>query len=461
MPKSPNGSPVLTLAAVCMVQFMAPFMLTAVGVALPTLGRDLNASAVQLGLVEQLYALSLAMTMLTFGRLGDLKGQGRVFLAGLVIFTAMTASLGLTRSVEMIMIQRFFQGLGGAMVLSGSLALVAAAYPPQVRGRMIGLVSASTYAGLSLGPVIGGFVTAHWGWRSVFLMSAPLGLMAVVLCLLGVPLANADREEPMDWKGALFFGLAVGLIMLGAAHAREFPSGPIMMVSGLVVFGFFAALERRHAHPLLDLSLFAGNRYLSLSCLAAFGNYAATFGITFLMSLYLQYAQGLSARQAGFALLAQPLMQVIFSPLSGRLADRMEPAKLASVGMLLSALGLLLAAATTGADTPLWVLLPELALIGAGFGLFVAPNSAAIMASVDRTRFGLASGLIGVMRTLGMAANLTCVAFLFSIFLGDSAVTPETLPAFLTALRAGLVVSAALACLGLGVSLGRGRKKTE
>ncbi|HBE95363.1 MAG TPA: MFS transporter, partial [Desulfovibrio sp.] len=205
MTKPVQGSPLLTLTAVCAVQFMAPFMLTAVGVALPTLGRDLNASAVQLGLVEQLYALSLAMTMLTFGRLGDLRGQGRVFLAGLVVFTAMTISLGLTRSVEMIMIQRFFQGLGGAMVLSGSLALVAAAYPPQVRGRMIGVVSASTYAGLSCGPVIGGFVTTHFGWRSVFLMSAPLGLAAVLLCLAGVPLSGSDREEPMDWRGALLF----------------------------------------------------------------------------------------------------------------------------------------------------------------------------------------------------------------------------------------------------------------
>jgi EmrB/QacA subfamily drug resistance transporter len=460
MSKPANGSPLLTLAAVCVVQFTAPFMLTAVGVALPSLGRDLHASAVQLGLVEQLYALSLAMTMLTFGRLGDLRGQGRVFLAGLVVFTAMTASLGLTRSVEMIMIQRFFQGLGGAMVLSGSLALVAAAYPPQVRGRMIGLVSASTYAGLSCGPVIGGFVTAHFGWRSVFLMSAPLGLAAAVLCLLGVPLSGTDREEPMDWRGAVLFGLAVGLVMLGAAHAREVPAGPLMMLSGLAVFGFFSALERRQKHPLLDFSLFTGNRYLSLSCLAAFGNYAATFGITFLMSLYLQYAKGLSPRQAGFALLAQPLMQVIFAPLAGRLADRHEPARIATLGIVVSAAGLLLAAASTTGDTPLWLLIPELALIGAGFGLFVSPNSAAIMASVDRTRFGLASGLIGVMRTLGMAANLTCVAFVFSLFLGDAAVTAETLPAFLDAMRTGLAASAVLACLGVGVSLGRGRRKT-
>ncbi len=184
-PSSPagTGSPLAVLVIVCIVQFMAPFMLTAVGVALPSLGRELSATAMQLGLVEQLYVVSLAMTMLTFGRLGDIRGQRGVLLAGLAVFTALTLSLGFTQSVEMVMVQRFFQGLGAAMMLSGSLALVAAAYPPQKRARVIGIVSACTYAGLSMGPVAGGYVTDHFGWRGVFLMSAPLGLAATAMCL--------------------------------------------------------------------------------------------------------------------------------------------------------------------------------------------------------------------------------------------------------------------------------------
>lgn len=149
----------MVLVSVCIAQFMAPLMLTAVGVAPPSLGRDMGASGVQLGLVEQLYVLSVAMVMLTFGRLGDIVGQRRVFLAGLIVFTALTFSLGFVPGIGMIMIQRFFQGLGAAMMLSGSLALVAVAYPPEIRGRKIGMVSAFTYAGLSSGPVIGGYMT--------------------------------------------------------------------------------------------------------------------------------------------------------------------------------------------------------------------------------------------------------------------------------------------------------------
>ena len=330
------GSPAMVLITVCIVQFMAPFMLTAVGVALPSLGRDVGASAVQLGLVEQLYILSVAMTMLTFGRLGDIVGQRKVFLPGLIVFTVLTLSLGFTRSVEMIMIQRFFQGIGASMMLAGSLALVAAAYPAEVRGMKIGIVSACTYTGLSAGPVLGGYVTTHFGWRSVFLMSAPLGLSAITMCIAGMGGVKRNAsDEPMDWSGAL-----------------------------------------------------------------------ATFG------------------------------------------------------MLTTFIGLLLTAMTVGVRTPLWLLGVELIFIGAGFGIFITPNSAAIMGSVEPRRFGVASGMVGAMRTLGMAVSMTTVALIFSLIMGDAAIKPSTLPKFLDCMRLGLTAFAVFSCLGIGLSVGRGKRRS-
>ncbi|GLI32895.1 MFS transporter [Desulforhabdus amnigena] len=455
-----TGSTAMILVPVCIAQFMAPFMLTAVGVALPSLGRDFQASAVQLGLVEQLYALSLAMTMLTFGRLGDIVGRRKVFLCGLAVFTALTFSLGFTQSIEMTMIQRFFQGIGAAMFLAGSLALVADAYPPEHRGRKIGIVSACTYAGLSMGPVIGGYVTSHFSWRSVFLMSAPLGLSATATCFWGMKeTAQESSSERMDWQGSLAYGISVGLIMLGAAHIREVPLGPSIIAAGLMGLAFFLHMESRLESPLLDVSLLWGNRFFTMSCLAAMGNYAATFGITFLMSLYLQYAKGFSPRKAGLVLLVQPVMQVIASPVAGRLSDRFEPAKLATVGMLTSFTGLILAAVTINADTPLWILSLELILIGTGFGIFITPNSTAIMGSVERRRFGVASGMIGAMRTLGMAVSLTTVALVFSLFMGEAIITQTTLPVFLSSLRVGLAAFAVFCCLGVLLSISRGRHR--
>ncbi len=452
----------MILITVCIAQFMAPFMLTSVGVALPSLGRDLGASAVQLGLVEQLYVLSLAMSMLTFGRFGDIVGQRRVFLAGLFLFTLLTFSLGYSSSIQMVMFFRFIQGIGSSMLLAGSMALVAAAYPPQLRARKIGLVSAFTYAGLSTGPVIGGYVTLHFGWRHVFLMAVPIGTVAIAMCLIGMREMEKNAVgEQMDWKGSLAYAVSVGLVMTGAAHAKEVLLGIPMIVAGLGGLVVFIRMEKGSKSPLLDITLLTENRFFTLSCLAALGNYAATFGIIFLMSLFLQYAKGLSPRQAGFVLLMQPLMQFIASPIAGRLAEKFDLAKIATSGMLASSAGILLAALTVGTHAPIWLIVLELMLIGAGFGIFITPNSTAIMGSVERRQFGVASGMIGAMRTLGMAASLTTIALIFSLFMGEHEITRETLPTFLLSMKTGLVVYAMLSCLGVILSFGRGKKAIQ
>mgnify|MGYP001358323206 CR=1 FL=1 len=450
----------MILITVCIAQFMAPFMLTSVGVALPSLGRDLGASAVQLGLVEQLYTVSLAMSMLTFGRFGDIAGQRGLFAIGLSIFTLLSLSLGFATSIRMVMGFRFVQGVGASMVLAGSMALVAAAYPPELRARKIGLVSACTYAGLSLGPVIGGYVTLHFGWRHVFLLAVPFGVAAITMALIGMKGIEKNASgEKMDWKGSLMYAASVGLVMTGAAHAKSALFGWPLIAAGIVGLVVFIWMESKSPSPLLDVTLLSRNRFFALSCLAALGNYAATFGIVFLMSLFLQYAKGLSARQAGFVLLMQPLMQFAASPVAGRLAERYDLAKVATAGMLASFAGLLLAAITAGPQVPLGLVVLELMLIGTGFGIFITPNSTAIMGSVERRQFGVASGMIGAMRTLGMAASLTAISLIFSLFMGKHEIGPETLPAFLLSMKTGLVVYAIFSSLGVILSFGRGRKK--
>ncbi|WP_448871724.1 MFS transporter [Desulfobulbus propionicus] len=455
-----SKSAAMVLLTVCIAQFMAPFMLTSIGVALPSLGRDLGASAMQIGLVEQTYVLSLAMFMLTFGRLGDIVGQRIIFLIGLVIFTALTFVLGYATSIWMVITLRFFQGLGAAIMLSGSMALVAAAFPPQQRARKIGLVSACTYVGLSVGPVVGGLVTLHFGWRQVFLMPVPIGVAAILVCLFGMrEMARNASGERMDWAGSLVYALGIGCIMTGATHVQQVGLGVPLLLAGMVGLVLFLVMESRCSSPLLEVTLLSSNRFFTLSSLAALGNYAATFGIVFFMSLFLQYAKGLSARQAGFILLLQPLMQVVTSPLAGRLADRIEIAKLATAGMLISGVGLLLAALTLEIHTPLWLVAMELMLIGAGFGLFITPNTTAIMDSVERRQYGVASGMIGAMRTLGMATSLTTITLVFSLFMGDQAVTDANLPRFLLSMKTALVVFSFFSCLGVILSLSRGRRR--
>jgi EmrB/QacA subfamily drug resistance transporter len=456
------ASPGAVLLTVCAAQFMVPLMLTAVGVALPSIGKELNASAQQLGLVEQLYILAPAISMLTFGRLGDLVGRTKTFLAGLVLFTVLTASLGFVKSIEVFLVQRFFQGIGASLLLSGSMALVASSFPVGIRGRKVGIVSAFTYSGLSSGPVLGGFITSHLGWRYVFWLVVPFGVTACLLCLSSLrdDLRFAGRET-MDWQGSLIFAPGVALIMLGASHLGQWKAGPFMIAAGFAMVLLFVFWETHSANPLLDVSIFARNRFFTLSCLAAMGSYAATFGLTFFMSLYLQYAMGLSPRSAGFLLLIQPLTQMLVSPLAGRISDRTTPVRIANVGIAAICTGLILIAVTVGTEAPLTLVAVELALIGAGFGVFITPNTVAIMGSVPARQYGMASGMIGTVRTLGMVTSMTTITLIFSLFMGGQPVTKATVPVFVSSMQTGLLAFAAFSCSAVIISMARGRRWKE
>ena len=433
-------------------------MLTSVGVALPSLGRDLGTSATQLGLVEQIYMVSLAMFMLTFGRLGDIYGQRIMFLSGLIAFTLFTFLTGFAPTTKSVILLRFLQGFGASMVLSGSMALVAAAYPPEMRARKIGIVSACTYTGLSTGPVIGGFVTLHFGWRYVFLMSVPVGVIAIISCLFYIDDSTKEGiKEPMDWRGAFLYAASIGCIMTGASHLQQ-GTGGFLTLAGILGLVLFLYVERVSQSPLIEIKLLTDNRFFTLSSLAAMGNYAATFGIVFFMSLFLQYAKGLSARDAGFILLLQPIMQVFTSLLAGRLADKFETARIATCGMLISSAGLLMAALTISPAMPLWLIGLELMCIGAGFGIFITPNTTAIMGSVERRQFGLASGMIGAMRTLGMATSLTTITVIFSIYLGQQIITHSTLADFVASMKTGLILFSIYSSLGIILSISRGKQ---
>jgi len=439
---------------VCAAQFMVPLMLTAVGVALPSIGRELGASARQLAFVEQLYILSPAISMLTFGRLGDLIGRVRVFLIGFVLFTVLTASLGFVQNIWLFLVQRFLQGMGASMLLAGSMALVASAFPPEQRGRKIGIVSAFTYSGLSLGPVLGGFITSRLGWRFVFWAAVPFGLAASFLCFYRMRgELRAAHGEKMDWRGSLIYAFGVALVMLGASHLGAGSSGLAMMLAGLAFVFFFGVWETHVPNPLLEISIFAGNKFFTLSCFAAMVSYAATFGLTFFMSLYLQYVMDLSARRAGFILLIQSVSQMLVSPLAGRIADRISPVKVANLGIGAVCTGLLLIALAIRTGASLHLIAANLALIGAGFGIFITPNTVAIMGSVRPRQYGMASGMIGTVRTLGMVTSMTTISLVFSLLMGTQPVTKATIAAFISSMQVVLISFAVFSALGATLSL--------
>jgi MFS family permease len=343
------------------------------------------------------------------------------------------------------------------MIFGTAIAVLTSVFPPGERGRVLGLNNAATYLGLSLGPVLGGFFVHGWGWRSIFWATALVSLAALLLVV-----SKLDREwaeaggEGFDWAGSALFGFGLISLMYGFSRLRS-PLGPALTIIGLAALGAFAAVESRARSPVLDLKLFRANRIFLFSNLAALINYSSTWAVGFLLSLYLQYIKGLPPQKAGLVLLAQPLVMALSSPFAGRLSDRSEPRPIASLGMALTAAALLLFAFLRPGTT-FSVLLFGLALLGLGFGLFSSPNMNAVMGSVDRRFFGVASATLGTMRLSGQMLSAGITMLIFSVFLGRNPIVPDLYPVFLSSVRVAFAFYALLCAAGVFASLARGSR---
>lgn len=456
-----NTSRSAVLFSVCMAHFLMPFMMSAVGIALPTMGREFSATALQLGLVETTYVLSASIFLLGMGRFGDIYGRRKVFQVGLLVFTAMGGLISQAWSIEAVIALRFLQGMGGSMVMATTMAMVVAAFPPEQRGRALGIAVASVYAGISCGPFFGGMLVATFGWRSLFYLVIPLGLITyvVVRSKLHDDWAEA-RGEPFDWRGALIYAPSVLLLISGASNLKEGWWAWLLLLLSILGLILFFRSQAGTPYPLLNINLLRNNRVFALSNLAALFNYAATFGVTFFLSLYLQYVRGMDPRQAGTLLIAQPVVQTLLSPLCGRLSDRLPAGLVATCGMALCAIGLGVAAGLS-ADSSLLQVGALLVLLGAGFALFSSPNVSVIMGSVEPRYLGVASGLNSTMRTMGMMTSMTIITLIFSILMHGQPVTAETQPAFLASMRTALLIFCGLCILGIGCSWGRVRSSTK
>ena len=444
-----------TLLVVCTAHFLMPFMMSAVGVALPAIGRDFNASAMQLGLVETSYVLSASIFLLAMGRMGDIHGRRKVFQYGIVAFTVAGGLLSQAWSIESMIVMRFLQGMGGSMVMATTFAIVVSVFPPEERGKALGIAVASVYAGISCGPFIGGALVTAFGWRSIFYLVVPLGAITFATSCAKLRGEWAEsRGEPFDWRGSLVYAAAILMLITGASNLDRGWWAWALTAGGTAGLVHFLILEARTEYPVLNVNLLRNNRVFAFSNLAALLNYAATFGVTFFLSLYLQYVKGLNPREAGTILILQPIIQAVFSPFCGRLADRFSAPAVATIGMGLCATGLGIAATITAAS-PITLVLGTLVTLGLGFALFSSPNISVIMGSIPTRYLGVASGLNSTMRTLGMMASMTVITIIFSIFMGGQAVTLQTQGLFLDSMRTALLTFSALCCIGIFFSFGR------
>jgi EmrB/QacA subfamily drug resistance transporter len=444
----------IVLFIIMITSFLTPFMASSTNIALPQIGREFETDAVLLAWISTSYLVSTTVFLLPFGRIADIYGRKRIFTYGIIIYTISSLLAVTSNSAIMLILVRIPQGIGGAMIFGTGIAILTSVYPLEERGKVIGINVATVYLGLSLGPFLGGLLTQYFSWRSIFLVNLPLGLVIIILILWKLKGDWADAKgEKFDLSGSMIYGFAVVALMYGISLLPEI-SGLVVILIGVLGFMAFVWWEIRIASPILNITLFRNNRVFVFSNLAALINYSATYAVTFLLSLYLQYTKGFSPQNAGLVLASMPAVQAIFSPLAGRLSDKIAPRILASGGMLLTTTGLILLS-FIGQNTAIWYLLVSLMVLGFGFAFFSSPNTNAIMSSIEAKTYGVGSATLATMRQIGNMFSMGITMLIFVIYIGRVEITPEYYSVFVTSIKITFVIFAVLCFGGIFASLAR------
>jgi len=444
------------LLATTLGSFLTPFMGSAINIAIRSIGDEFAVDTVTLSWINMSYLLAAAVFLVPFGRIADIYGRKKTFIYGILVYTVSCIFSAVSLSAIFLIFSRILQGIGGAMIFGTGVAILTSVFPMEKRGKALGINVASVYSGLSLGPFIGGALTQHFGWRSIFLAPVPLGLIIIVITLWKLSGEWVEAKgEKFDLLGSIIYGVALISLIYGLSILPEI-SGIMLIFIASLAFLAFILWESNTKNPLLNLSLFRGNSVFTFSNLAALINYSATFAVSFLLSLYLQYIKGFSVQDAGLILMYQPVVQAIFSPLAGRLSDKIESRIVASAGMAVTVTGLLLLTSLEE-QTSIEFIVVTLVLLGFGFGLFSSPNTNAVMSSVKRKFYGVASATLATMRLIGQTFSMGITTMIFTLYMGRVQITPEYHPVFLESLTVAFTVFSVLCFIGIFASLVRGK----
>lgn len=444
------------LLVVSITSFMGTFLVSSVNIALPSIESDFSLNAVQLSWIITSFLLATSLFMLPSGSWGDRSDNRKLFKLGLLLFTLSSAVCYIAPDGYWLIFARFIQGIGTAFMSTTGQAILVASFPAKKRGQVLGISVASVYTGLALGPLIGGIITQHAGWRSLFLIAVFFGIACIGVA--HVFLKSEKKKEEVkgssDIKGTALFMIGLTAMVFGSSQIPDL-SGWLLMGAAFILLILFWRYESTLEHPLFDTRLYSHNRLFTYSSLSALINYTATFAIVFFLSLYLQKIQGLSPSDAGAVIVAQPVMMAIFSPVVGKLSDKIQPRYFATAGMAMCSIGLGMLA-FLDADTPIWIIVSILIWVGLGFALFSSPNMNTIMSSVDRSQYGQASGLAASMRVFGQIISMSIVTFLFSLFFGNRSIEAVPHEVFLKAMRLGFMIFSLIGIPGIYFSYFRG-----
>lgn len=424
----------LFLVSSTLASFITPFVSTAVNIALPSITSYFGVDAASVNWFANVFLISLASTILVVGVVADWVGRERLFVSGVFLFMISSLLILFTRDFTTALVLRALQGLGSAMISGIAVAILASLFPRET-GFVIGINTAAVYVGTTLGPVLGGFLVNYTGWSSIFLFTGSVALASSVLALLSLDLGKKRSGKKPRFETLALFTISLIMISTGSAYIKSL-SSVSSLLAGLALFTATLYIEYRGSINLVK-QIF--ERRVFLAYLVALLNYLATFALSILYSNYLQLRLGLTPLQTGLVLVAQPLPQVILSPLAGYLADKWEPGILVTIGMALISLGIGLSIATY---KWLSLLIISLVLIGAGFAFFASPNTTQIVRRIPREAYASATSFLGLMRFLGQSLSTSILTSVITL-LKDPAPMKTSLTIYLAASIAGLLMAIA------------------
>lgn len=443
---------------ICLGSSLVPFMGSALNLALPDLISHLSLNAVETGWIQSSYMLSTAIFQIPCAKLADMLGRKKIFIAGILIFIACSLLCSFSTTGAAFITSRFFMGIGSAMMFGTSMAILIAHIDAKKRGKVLGINSAVVYFSLAAGPLLGGILTQHFGWQSIFYVSILISLVVLIGSFIYVQEDwKMKTAQTFDFIGSGLYALSLTGIIYGFSILPHW-TGFFLLATGALLLIFFGLYEKRQAYPVFNIRLFLGNKVFKMSTISALINYSATFAISFMMSLYLQYIRGFTPGKAGLILIIQAVIQALVSLKSGSMSDKRSPAMLATLGMGIISASLLCLAFIDESTSIIFIGI-LLAVLGFGFGMFSSPNTNIIMSSVEKKDYSMASATTGTMRLTGQSLSMAIAMMAIAITVGDVKITPDVHSQLMNATKITFISCTILCLIGTYTSSIRNKKE--
>lgn len=448
----------VTLLVTVTTAFLTTFMSSSLNLSIPNIEKEFSTGAAVVGWVVSVYMFAVSAINVPIGKVADRVGRKKILITGIAVFTAACIVSSFSTSIYMLLSMRLLQGAGGAMLFATNNAILLSAFPPEKHGSALGKSVASTYTGLSLGPVFGGILNHNFGWRSIFIAGAIVGTVAFVTAVKGLKKEEVThKSEHHDYVGSALYMAMMMALIYGLTNLTVSKYSWIILVMSIIIGVVFIRTELKAKDPVIKITMFTEDAVFTLSNIAALLNYGATFAISYLLSIYLQEVAGYSSQTAGLILIFQPAVMALLSPWAGKLSDRIEPYKLATTGMMIITIGLLIYT-RLGESFPIAAVIGVLIFMGMGFALFSSPNTKAIMSRVKPEDYGVANSITATMRNLGQSFSMAVVTIIMGIVMGSSTLQQASKGMLIHSMRVAFLVFVILSAAAVLMSAKRGKQ---